>query len=102
MAIAERMSAEWTELGPQNASANNTQPAIFSRAQLVAIAHIPHVSVKIRPSATTRPIVEPEYLDWLEGGLRGELLKGVAGTELPGMEWLYTPLSDWVEAEAEE
>ena len=58
----------------------------FTSKQLVAIAHIPHVIVKLDL------INMASCLDWLENGLRRALLKGK--TEIPSLEWLYTPLDE--------
>lgn len=62
----------------------------FQRKQLIAIAHIPCVLVQIKPFTT----VDGDCLDWLEKGLRQELLKGQ--TDLRGLSWLYTDLNEYI------
>ena len=77
---------------------NNLSPAYrlgqwrggFTCEQLIAIAHIPHVQVQIVPKSR----VHTDCLNWLEDGMRHELLKGK--TEIADLDWLYTPLNEVV------
>ena len=81
-----RMCADWRDCYENNKLGE--WRGDFTSKQLVAIAHIPHVRVRM----IFHGVIDASCLDWLENGLRCELLKGKP--EIPSLEWLYTPLDE--------
>ena len=67
----------------------------FRRCQLIAIAHVPYVVLRGSCEAEAcAASVQAECLDWIQRGLRRELLKG--RPEMESLEWLYAGLNEEV------
>lgn len=63
---------------------------------MVAIAHVRFVKLKVYGASATKEVGK-DCLDRIEAGMRRELLKGQGRTEVEGLQWLHTPLDEYVE-----